>query len=169
MLTQQQVSEVLNYNPDTGELIWIKRNRYTQRLLGKVAGCLDPNGYVKLSVSGVPTYGHIVAWLCVYGYLPTGELDHINGVRSDNRITNLREADRALNQKNTKRSIRNTTGHVGVSFASALGRYKAVTTVHGKQIFHGYFDSAEEAADARQDWIDEHPEAGFTKRHGVCV
>ena len=97
---------------------------------------------------------HKIAWALTYGGLPEppAEIDHINGNRQDNRISNLRIV---IHQMNTlianKPRINNKTGYRGVNFCKQTGRYAATIVVHGKQYWLGRHDTIEQAAGARRD------------------
>lgn len=105
---------------------------------------------------------HHLIWLYFYNYLPK-ELDHINGDRLDNRISNLREVNRIENCRNKKLSITNKTGTVGVCFAKRENKYRAYIVINYKQKSLGYFDTLEEAKTAREAANIKY---GFHKNHG---
>lgn len=111
---------------------------------------LHPRGYVQTTF---PNYGdaymHRVVMERVVGRaLETYEqVDHINGVKTDNQRDNLRLANNAQNNQNRPKQSNNTTGYRGVSFNSRLNRYRA--TIQNKHL--GYFDTAKEAALAYND------------------
>jgi len=91
MITQADVKELLQYETETGVF-------YT--LNGKVSGGKNSKGYVLLRVKGEKHYAHRVAWLYVNGEWPVNQIDHINGIKSDNRIENLRQVTHQQNQFN---------------------------------------------------------------------
>jgi hypothetical protein len=97
-LTFAEADAALRYDSETGRIFW-KIGRQGARL-GKEAGCFNHDGYAKIQVNGVVYQSHRLAWLLHHGRWPNGFLDHINRDRSDNRIANLREADRSLNMHN---------------------------------------------------------------------
>ena len=92
MLTQARLKKLLSYNTDTGEFRWRVTRRGAARA-GSVAGCVRHDGYVRIAIDGKRYLAHRLAWLYVHGEL-VPELDHANGVRSDNRLDNLRPATR---------------------------------------------------------------------------
>lgn len=105
ILTQARLKELLNYDPETGVLMWISSNR--GRRSGEIAGYIKSGargGYRRLELSGNQYPAHRLAWLYVYGQWPTQQIDHVNGVRDDNRIANLREVSPAENQHNQKKA-----------------------------------------------------------------
>jgi hypothetical protein len=98
-LTFAEADAALRYEPETGRIFWkVVRQRVR---VGREAGCVNPtDGYRKIRINGAVYQSHRVSWLLHYGAWPNGFLDHINRDRSDNRIANLREADRSLNMHN---------------------------------------------------------------------
>ena len=104
MVTQERLKEVLDYNPKTG--IFTKN--------GKIAGTTNSNGYIVIGIDIHRIMAHRLAWLYIYGEEPN-VIDHINRIRNDNSITNLRNVDCAINSKNMKQNKNNKTGIVGVS------------------------------------------------------
>ena len=97
-LTQEKVHQLLDYDPETGELKWkVARGN---RKMGAVAGSVGPDGYRQIEINRKNYRGHRLAWLWWYGYFPENDIDHINRVRSDNRLSNLREVSRTCNSRN---------------------------------------------------------------------
>lgn len=104
-LTQERLKDLLRYEPETGNFYWL--NPAAKRMHhGELAGFVDYNGYVYIKVDSKRHSAHRLAWLHVYGHFPSNFIDHINTVRSDNRISNLREATRSQNMMN--RSVEKT-------------------------------------------------------------
>ena len=135
--------EGLAYDPDTGVF-----TRTT--VLGKEADASD--GYVRIKIGGKTWMAHRLAWIYKYGSIPEGyQIDHINGVRHDNRISNLRLATQAQQCQNRKKRSNNTSGHVGVTFNKALQAWAARVNVDGERIHLGYFASLEEAVRVREE------------------
>ena len=91
-----------------------------------------------------------VAWFYVYGRWPRDEIDHINRIRSDNRIVNLREATHHQNTCNGPPRRTSKSGLIGVSWDSGTGQWRAHITVAGRTRHLGRFDSITEATVARQ-------------------
>lgn len=139
-----QVAAVLNkleYHPVTGLFVWKQTN-----LKGKIAGTLRKNGYRIITIDRKGYRAHRLAWFIVNGKFPLFDIDHINGNRDDNRISNLREATRSQNMENLRAAKSNNTScFLGVSYMKRDGRYMSRIKVYGKQIFLGYFNTAEEA------------------------
>lgn len=131
---------MLDYNPDTGKLVWKVGGR--GRTKGREAGTRTPDGYRQLMVEGKLLRAHHVAWFLYYGEWPDGILDHWNGVGDDNRIENLRSASVSQNRQNSRLSSRNTTGYKGVSL-NTRGTYSVYICVNRKNKYLGQFDDPE--------------------------
>lgn len=80
---------------------------------------------------------------------PDGPLDHINGQRADNRLVNLRIGSGGINQRNTARSKRSTSGRTGVSWYKRGKVWKAYIQRSGQREHLGYFVRFEDAVAAR--------------------
>ena len=139
--------EFLSYNPDTGLLTWIKKQTGRKATIepGTVVSFLRKDGYLQLTVRSRKILAHRAAWALHYGEWPKKHLDHANGVRSDNRIGNLRLATRSQNQHN--RAATNDTGVCGVY--RRKNRFIAKITHEHIQYNIGSFLSIEDASDAR--------------------
>jgi len=151
MLTQERLKEALQYDPDTGVFIWISKPlgiKGNGIRLGSVAGSLKEDGYIRIGIDGEYFYANRLAWLYLYGEFPEAEVDHANGVRSDNRKTNLRLANIQQNRRNTKRNSLNTSGYKGVHFSKAAKKWLATIFLNGKNRHLGCFETAEVAAAA---------------------
>lgn len=94
-----RLRELLHYNPESGVLTW-RRTVNSRAVKGAEAGNRDPSGYIKLRVDGALLRAHRVAWAIHHGEWPEDEVDHIDRVRHNNRIANLRVGGRAANTHN---------------------------------------------------------------------
>lgn len=129
-ITAEHVRRLLNYDKSTGVFTWaIDRNSRVKA--GDRAGC-DKKGYVRIKFDGVDHFAHRLAWLVVHGAWPEGEIDHINGLRSDNRIANLRDVSKAVNQQNRK-------SHRGYSWHIGRRKWYASIVVDGRNKHLGQF------------------------------
>ena len=143
-LTQARLKEVLEYDPETGLFRW-RSYRCGRALAGAVCGTDNGRGYLTIHIDLVHYKAHRLAWLYVHGRWPTHLIDHINGVKGDNRIANLREADDAVNSQNQRRAqSHNKCGFLGVHKRES-GRFRASIRVNWKLINIGTFDTPEAA------------------------
>ena len=136
----------LSYDPATGEFRHAAGRRNAGKKAGFAWGC--GRGYRGVSVDGEGYFAHRIAWLISYGRWPEGDVDHINGDKSDNRLENLRDVPRWLNVHNGGVRRDSGSGVRGV-WRAANGRWRAYIRLHGKTKHLGYFGSLQEAADAR--------------------
>ena len=90
------------------------------------------NGYLVVRVNGKLYYSHRLIWLWFHGYFPEHGIDHINRVRSDNRLENLREVSQTCNLRNCGLSVKNTSGVKGVCWVTRYGKWKARVRVANK-------------------------------------
>ena len=112
-------------------------------------GCKNFKGYIKINIYGKEYLAHRLAWLYVYGKLPESFLDHINEIRDDNRITNLRLATLQENYHNiSKPQKNNKSGILGVCRANCGKKWRADICFNGKIKYLGVFNTAEQAYDA---------------------
>lgn len=152
-LTKERAAEIFSYDPDTGTFRWLNDIRggrnmaFVKARAGDVAGFHGGERYWVLSVGGVHVAAHRVAWLLMTGELPTQDIDHINGVRDDNRWANLRHATRSENMENLKRPhADNQTGFLGVT--RKRDKFEASITKNRRRHRLGVFESPQEAHQA---------------------
>ena len=142
------------YNPATGAIVNKKRGYCSTRP--------DKDGYLPLNIRGKHFYQHRVAWFIMTGTWPDS-IDHINGVKHDNRAVNLRSVSHDTNMRNQKKHNTNTSGHTGVSWEKRSGKWLAYI-YHDKKRHHlGYFLKLDDAVSARK--MAEH-KFGFHENHG---
>lgn len=148
-LTAQRLREVLHYNPDSGDWIWLK-TLSVRREAGSPAGEVKSSGYLFIGVDGSRYRAHRLAWLYMTGVWPTEQVDHINGVRSDNRWINLRAANNTQNAANMRVRYSNIVGVKGVKkYEGKRGvRWRAAISIQRKTRHLGSFASLEEAQSA---------------------
>ncbi|MSR12878.1 MAG: HNH endonuclease [Gammaproteobacteria bacterium] len=113
---------------------------------GDRAGSLCVNGYLAVKVCGTDMYVHRVIWEMAYLIPAPAQIDHVNGVKDDNRLCNLRAANNSENNSNRNIQSNNTSGSKGVSMHKHSGLWFAYATKNGKRISGGYHRSAEAAA-----------------------
>ena len=100
LLSHERLREILDYDPSSGVFRW-KKSRYRNRI-GAKAGYHNPNGYRAIQISGIACLAHRLAWLYHHGRWPAQALDHLNGIRDDNRIENLEEVSIRENARRGK-------------------------------------------------------------------
>lgn len=174
-LCAERVRALLHYSPETGVFTWRDRDltefsslraamAFRARKVGVVAGCVSKiSGYREIKLDGATYKAHRLAWLHVNGELPSLDLDHINGDRDDNRMSNLRVASRVDNGRNKKRPTTNTSGAIGVRWHAQLGKWIAQIKLLGRSHHLGLFDIFDDAVAARKKADAEH---GFHANHG---
>lgn len=130
------------YNKDTGEIFWIKPPR-VGIAAGSRAGSIQARGYLATSLFGKRVFNHRLAWYLHYNKVPSKNIDHINGVKTDNRICNLRDVSQKENCSNQKI---HREGHLcGTSLNKIKKRWQARCRVDNKKIHIGSFSYQEEA------------------------
>lgn len=146
-LTAEALKNALHYDPETGHFTW--RERHGRRgIPGRRAGTVDFSGYVVVTINGKRHKGHRLAWLYVKGEWPAEAMDHINGRRDDNRLSNLRPAAPGQNQQNRALQRNNRSGITGVSWDSAAGKWRAGIRMAGRSRNLGNYETKEQAAKA---------------------
>ena len=160
MITQKELKKFVHYDPPTGMFTW-KISTNGRIKIGSVAGSLENNGYIRLSISGTRYLAHRLAMVYVNG--GCGEyIDHIDGDRSNNKISNLRCVTSSQNSQNARIGSRNTSGKIGVSLHRG-GKWLACICVKGEYIYLGLHEEFSKAAAVRkQAEIDN----GFHENHG---
>jgi hypothetical protein len=143
-LSFDESRRLFDYFPDTGEIrrkVSMGRSR-----MGSLAGSKNSDGYLQIKVFYRTYKIHRLAWLMFYGKWPDGEIDHINGDRTDNRIVNLRDVPKSVNQQNQmKPQVTNTSGYLGVSWHKKDCKWRVSIRVSGKPKHLGFFATPEEA------------------------
>ena len=167
---------LMRYEPDTGKLFWLPRtwDMFTPRKRPASHVCANWNsanagkeaftaknryGYRVGRIFDSQYYSHRICWALFYGKEPLYEIDHINGIRCDNRIENLRDVSRSINMRNSSKRSHNTSGYNGVTWSDQIQRWTA--RIGSKHI--ACCKTKEEAIKAR---IDAERHLGFTARHG---
>lgn len=165
MLDYKDVAEAFTYDREAGVLYWKERTDNTFRckyVAGSSEGTKDGYSYVMFMGKVHPTH-RIIMLLC-YGHIPdNAEIDHINHVRDDNRLVNLRFVTKSGNRRNQSVSSKSTTGVTGVYFNKRLQKYAVQIKVDGVVHYLGLHDTLEEAAAAR---AEANVEFKFHANHG---
>jgi hypothetical protein len=144
-MTTDELKQILHYSPETGQFTWLISKPRIK--IGNRAGTINKtNGYRQIRIDGKDYQEHRLVWLWQNGSMPSHQIDHINRIRDDNRIQNLREATTSENHENLGKNKSNTSGFTGVCAVS--NKWKAQITKHGKNYNLGYFQTPEEAHQA---------------------
>lgn len=138
----EQLRSCFDLDPKVGVLFWRDQPywRASQRIkyTGRPAGMRGDNGYVKIQWCRRHFLAHRIIWKMATGHDPVEKIDHINGIRHDNRIANLREATHAQN-------CMNKIARVGKVEPKGVYRNRGRFNV---KIGIGSFDTIEEATAA---------------------
>lgn len=181
-ITPELCRQLLDYDPDTGELTWLPRDaamfgdsecnggvrtaawqtaRWNTRYSGQPAfTSIDSTGYRSGRILNITFRAHRVIWAIAHGYWPD-VIDHIDGDTTNNRLRNLRNVDTATNAVNTARPSNNTSGHVGVY--RRFNKWVAQINHNGTTRRIGAYDTIGEAVAAR---AAESQRLGFHENHG---
>lgn len=146
-ITQAYLKERLTYQAESGLFFW-RTTTSTRIKPGQQAGTKDSNGYIRIKLGKRKYQAHRLAWMYIHGYFPPEDTDHINRIRDDNRIENLRPATRSENKRNSGGPYANNRiGYKGVTLRSS-GKYAATYWDGTRNVRIGQFDTAEEASKA---------------------
>lgn len=142
-VTAERLRELLEYDPATGVFKW--RPALKMRRNGLVAGSSSGRGYWYISIDKRMYLAHRLAWLYVHGCWPIDQIDHINRVKIDNRIVNLREATGSQNKQNVGAKKSNRSGLKGIWWDGRIKRWRPRIRVGGRALWLGSFRTPEEA------------------------
>jgi len=173
-ITQAYLKEALSYNPDTGEFTWRERpeshfienckffKSWNTKFAGTIAGSVSVKGYSVIGIENKSHPSHRLAWIYTYGSEPS-EIDHINHVKTDNRISNLREVTHHENTKNITMRSDNTSGFTGVSWFKRDKVWTVHININGKSKNMGYHQNLSDAVLAR---VNAEIKYGYHNNHG---
>ncbi len=142
MVTQARLKEYLTYDPDTG--VFTHKFNTTRRYKGGIAGSLQKStGYKRIYIDGKENLEHRLAWLYMNGEFPAKgmQIDHINHIRTDNRIENLRVVSSRDNARNALKNDRNWSGVTGIRWSKSSWQW--MVSLGKKHI--GSYDTMAEA------------------------
>ena len=160
MITQEYLKSILDYDPLTGVFTWKERqicdfncerlrNGWNTKYSFKSAGRIKNDGYIQIGINGKRHAAHRLAWFYIYGEWPKNDIDHINGFRNDNRLSNLREATRGENMQNQNETHKNSNcKYLGVYFCNRSKRFVSLIGVNNKKKYIGKFSTPEAAHEA---------------------
>ena len=144
-LDQTKLKIILNYDKSTG-IFTINSPYCHKQRIGQIVGTKRIFGYLGCQINNYNYLMHRLAWLYIYGVWPTHEIDHRNGIKTDNRISNLRDCNHNINTQNkTKPHSNNRSGYLGVSPNHSRNKWRVRIGVNNKYIHIGYYDSPESA------------------------
>lgn len=146
-LTQQELHELVIYNPYSGLFCWKKKLCKSTALFAPLTA-INTTGYRSIRIYGRLYQQHRLAFLYMLGRMPASCVDHINMDGSDNRWVNIRECTKAQNGMNTRIRGNNKSGYKGVTFYKPTSKWMACIKAEGKTIYLGYHLTPEEASKA---------------------
>jgi len=152
----ERANALFRYDEESGSLRWKEDriaplksgNAIVVAKAGEIAGGKRPDGYVAVLIGGKSYLAHRVVWLLTHGSWPRKHLDHVNGIRCDNRIANLRQANDSQNGMNRAAQANSKSGVKGVSWSERDRRWVARIKAEGKYRSLGYYRTIHEAAAA---------------------
>jgi hypothetical protein len=149
-MTADEVRALIDYDPSTGAFQWKARSNayFDKRRIGRSVGAVSNKGYLRITINKKRYLAHRLAILIQEGEWPQGEVDHINGEKTDNRYANLRVASRHENMQNTKLFAANSSGYAGVSIDRSTSLWRARITHKRKEFHLGSYKTKEEAYQA---------------------
>lgn len=148
-LTHENLKSILNYDANTGMFKWLISPSIGTRK-GYLAGSLSHDGYIHIVIRSKSYLAHRLAWFYTHGEWPPKQIDHINRVRDDNRLLNLRLADSYLNAQNQGLRKCNTSGVKGVGIHKTTKKWRATIHHNNKRIHIGLYDNLQDAKLARE-------------------
>lgn len=153
---EDHIKETYEYDPATGKIFWKSKLKGKETFKSIITA-----GYLYGKIHRKSYLAHRIAWLLHYGEWPKNDIDHINGIKTDNRLCNLRDVEHSENMKNRKVSKLNRYGVHGVY--KEINRWRVSIEANKKKHHIGCFKTFEEAVAARKD-AEKH--YGFHENHG---
>lgn len=141
-LNAEQLRSLVTYNPETGLFLWVTAGRGRQ--MNRPAGGPTIYGYWQIRLLGRTYRANRLAWLYMTGNWPTHFVDHINGIKDDDRWNNLRDVPQTINAQNRRSaSTKSSTGVFGAQ--KTKEGYRAKIVVNGLIVSLGTYRTPEEA------------------------
>lgn len=174
-IAPETLRSLLRYDFETGRLVWLRRpremfrsdaecKRWNSRYAETAAfASVNGKGYFAGQIARRTYKAHRVIWAIVTGAWPTGQIDHVNGCRTDNRISNLRVVSHRENLMNQCIPSNNTSGVMGVRQTRPGGKWEAYITSNRRKVFLGLFERMDDAIAARAVALER---LGYHPNHG---
>lgn len=156
-----ELRSYFSYNPDTGVIVRRMDSATGPGKTGDVAGHVTKRGYVRIKHKCKSLHAHRLAWIIIHGSV-VGDIDHINGDKSDNRLCNIRLVNAKENARNRARSSKNTSGCTGVSWDKKSNKWHARISSNSGRVSLGVYDDIYDAIAARKQ---AEKELGYHKNH----
>lgn len=166
MITQKELKELANYDPETGIFTRLTRPCNSVKIgdeIGYLKRCKSGLTYLSMEYKGKQYLVHRLVFLDMTGSFPDGDVDHIDGNGLNNRWNNLRIVNAIENGKNRRLNDNNVSGYQGVSFYNLTNKWRAAISIDGKKKHLGYFDTFEEAKERR---VKAEKEFNYHENHG---
>ena len=145
LLELARLKEVLDYDQFTGLFTWRLSNSNRKLARSNAGGGVNSHGYMQINIDNLQYKSHRLAWFYMTGEWPD-QIDHMNGIRTDNRFSNLRSVCIQYNNHNQRKAhSNNSTGFLGV-VPKSNGKFVAEIRVNGKKKHIGTFKTAEDAS-----------------------
>lgn len=172
--SQYELRRLFDYDSNTGQLIWRERslddfvsqqtcNVWNAKNAGRSAGCVDASGYVRIAINRARYYAHRLVWVWCRGAIADGlNIDHADGNRANNNITNLNLATITDNNRNMRLRSDNRSGVAGVDWCKKESKWRARGRLYGREQHLGFFDVLEAAAAAAAAF---RVSLGYSDRH----
>jgi len=143
-LPQEFLQSIFMYDPLTGHLTW--KDSRSNMIKGSLAGCVNKAGYMVVTINSKTYRVQRIIWLWMFGSIPANfYIDHINGNKLDNRLTNLRLATNKQNQENRAAPKNSSSGLRGVGWHKNYGKWMARISHNNQRKTIGFFDTKEQA------------------------
>lgn len=148
-IAHEDLIKILDYCPDSGA--FTRKVKKGNCRAGETVGTIRAGGYSYINLNYSRYLAHRLAWFYVYGEWPKGQIDHINGIRTDNRLSNIRDVPPLINRQNERKPRKNnSSGYLGVAKVNKAGKivYRATIRLHPNRKVLGDFDNPIEASNA---------------------
>lgn len=141
-MNREYLHSLLDYDIETG-IFTRKLCRARKQKVGDIVGTKHYSGYIHIKIDGKTYMAHRLVWIYFFGIEPKHEIDHINGIRDDNRLLNLRECNDYEQAYNKGIYKNNTSGIKGVTYEKSSGKWVVQIRINGKNKKIGRYDCLE--------------------------